>query len=53
VTSIQYWSRGLIRNQFERILNLAEENGALAQIERRLLFLMATLSKGITARLNS
>jgi transposase len=46
VTSIQYWRRGLIRNQFERILNLAEENGALAQIERHLVFLMAHIVQG-------
>src|SRR5262245_39672865 len=35
----------MIRNQFERILNLAEENAALARIERDLLFLMAHIEQ--------
>jgi len=36
----------MIRNQFERLLNLAEENAALARLERRLLLRMAHIQQG-------
>jgi transposase len=35
----------MVRNQFERLLSLAEENAALAQLERRLLLGMAHIQQ--------
>jgi hypothetical protein len=36
----------MTRKQFERLLNIAEENAALARLERRLLLRMAHVQQG-------